>query len=303
MKLIAPEFEAFLKDYLSTLRLERNLSENTIISYSNDISSLFEFLTDMGIKDLNLVNSKVLTEFFKLIGNIGLSNTSTARYFSSLKGFFNFLSSSNYIEANPVEKLSPPKIGRKLPSVLSLNEIEKILSEASGEEKFVLRDRAVLETFYACGLRISELINIKLSDLYFDDEIIRVIGKGNKERIVPIGRSAVEHINNYLKRSRPLLEKKGKSLNFLFLNVRGTKLSRMGVWKIVDFYVKEAKVNKKVHPHTFRHTFATHLLEGGADLRAVQEMLGHSSISTTQIYTHVDRDFIKQEHKMYHPRG
>lgn len=303
MKLIAPEFEAFLKDYLSTLRLERNLSENTIISYSNDISSLFEFLNDMGIKDLNLVNSKVLTEFFKLIGNIGLSNTSTARYFSSLKGFFNFLSSSNYIEANPVEKLSPPKIGRKLPSVLSLNEIEKILSEASGEEKFVLRDRAVLETFYACGLRISELINIKLSDLYFDDEIIRVIGKGNKERIVPIGRSAVEHINNYLKRSRPLLEKKGKSLNFLFLNVRGTKLSRMGVWKIVDFYVKEAKVNKKVHPHTFRHTFATHLLEGGADLRAVQEMLGHSSISTTQIYTHVDRDFIKQEHKMYHPRG
>ena len=303
MKLIAPEFESFLKDYLSTLKLERNLSENTLISYRNDISSLFEFLTDMGIKDLNSVNSKVLTEFFKLIGNIGLSNTSTARYFSSLKGFFNFLSNSNYIEANPVEKLSPPKIGRKLPSVLSINEIEKILSAVSGEDKLTLRDRAVLETFYACGLRISELINIKLSDLYFDDEIIRVIGKGNKERIVPIGRSAIEHINNYLQKCRPLLEKKGKSLNFLFLNVRGTKLSRMGVWKIVDFYVKEAKVNKKVHPHTFRHTFATHLLEGGADLRAVQEMLGHSSISTTQIYTHVDRDFIKQEHKMYHPRG
>jgi len=300
---IAPEFESFLKDYLSTLKLERNLSENTIISYRNDISSLFDFLLDTGIKDLNLVNSKVLTEFFKLIGNIGLSATSTARYFSSLKGFFNFLSNSNYIEANPVEKLSPPKIGRKLPSVLSINEVEKILSAASGEGKFLLRDRAMLETFYACGLRISELISIKLSDLYFEDDIIRVIGKGNKERIVPVGRSAVEHVNNYLQKSRPLLEKKGKSLNFLFLNIRGTKLSRMGVWKIVAFYVKEAKISKSVHPHTFRHTFATHLLEGGADLRAVQEMLGHSSISTTQIYTHVDRDFIKQEHKMYHPRG
>lgn len=303
MKATAPEFVLFLKDYTTVLRIEKNLAENTINSYRNDISSLFRFLEETGINDLNKVDSKVLTSFFKLISGIGLSSTSSARYFSSLKSFFNFLSASNYITANPVEKLSPPKIGRKLPSVLSIKEMEKILSAASGDDKFGLRDRAILELFYACGLRISELINIKISDLYFDDDVIRVIGKGDKERIVPVGSSAVNHVNNYLQNSRPILEKRGKSFNFLFLNTRGTKLSRMGVWKIVAYYVKDAKIKKEVHPHTFRHTFATHLLEGGADLRAVQEMLGHASISTTQIYTHVDRDFIKQEHKMYHPRG
>ena len=161
----------------------------------------------------------------------------------------------------------------------------------------------MLELFYACGTRVSELINIKISDLFFDEDVIRVFGKGSKERIVPIGSSAVKWINKYLKESRILLMKKTKSENYLFLNNRGTKLSRMGVWKIVDRYVKEAGIEKEVHPHTFRHSFATHLLEGGADLRAVQEMLGHADISTTQIYTHIDRDYIKQVHKEFHPRG
>jgi len=160
-----------------------------------------------------------------------------------------------------------------------------------------------LELLYACGLRVSELINLKISNLFFSEEVIRVFGKGSKERIVPIGSSAVKWINKYLIRSRIILEKKMKSENYLFLNSRGTKLSRMGIWKIVEKYVKETNIKKEVHPHTFRHSFATHLLEGGADLRAVQEMLGHSDISTTQIYTHIDRDYIKQMHRDFHPRG
>ena len=161
----------------------------------------------------------------------------------------------------------------------------------------------MLETFYACGIRVSELITLKISDLFLDEEMIRVFGKGSKERFVPIGSSAIKWVEGYLKNSRPLLEKKAKSQHVLFLNNRGTKLSRMGVWKIVDKYAKLAKIKKEVHPHTFRHSFATHLLEGGADLRAVQEMLGHVDISTTQIYTHIDRDYIKQVHRDYHPRG
>ncbi|RPI61524.1 MAG: site-specific tyrosine recombinase XerD, partial [Ignavibacteriales bacterium] len=170
-------------------------------------------------------------------------------------------------------------------------------------DKLGLRDKAMLELFYACGTRVSELINIKVNDLFFEDEIIRVFGKGSKERLIPVGSSAVKWVGEYLKKSRPLLMKKSKSENNLFLNSRGSKLSRMGVWKIIDRYVKQAGIEKDVHPHTFRHSFATHLLEGGADLRAVQEMLGHADISTTQIYTHIDRDYIKQVHKQYHPRG
>jgi len=171
------------------------------------------------------------------------------------------------------------------------------------ENKLGIRDKAILELFYACGTRVSELLNLKIGDLFLKEEIIRVFGKGSKERLIPIGSSAINWIEQYLIKSRPLLMKKSKSENYLFLNSRGSKLSRMGVWKIIDRYVKEAGIAKEVHPHTFRHSFATHLLEGGADLRAVQEMLGHADISTTQIYTHIDRDYIKQVHKQYHPRG
>lgn len=295
--------EEFLKEYLVHLKLEKNLSVNTISSYRNDLTAFLNFLKDKNIIDPSEVNTEHISSFFKLLNELGLSGTSSARYFSSLKGFFLFLIKNRYILKNPIEKISAPKLSKKLPAVLDVSEVEKILSQPDINDKFGLRDKAMLELFYACGTRVSELINLKISDLFFGDEIIRVFGKGSKERLIPIGSSAIKWISDYLKLSRPLLMKKSKSENYLFLNSRSSKLSRMGVWKIIDRYIKEAGIEKEVHPHTFRHSFATHLLEGGADLRAVQEMLGHADISTTQIYTHIDRDYIKQVHKQYHPRG
>jgi integrase/recombinase XerD len=293
----------FIREYLATLKLERNLSENTITSYKNDLSSLVNYLTDSGIKDPAEITSKNLSDFFSLLAKLGLSSRSSARYYSSIKGFFVHLFSNGYLKINPMEKISAPKVSKSLPNVLNINEIESILSEPDVTKKLGLRDKALLETFYACGLRVSELINLKSSDLFLNEEIIRVFGKGSKERFIPIGSSAIKWIEEYLKSSRPLLERKAKSQSILFLNNRSTKLSRMGVWKIVSKYATLTGIKKKVHPHTFRHSFATHLLEGGADLRAVQEMLGHVDISTTQIYTHIDREYIKQIHRDFHPRG
>jgi len=293
----------FLKEYLSYLELEKNLSQNTVASYRNDLSSFLRFLAELKIDDPSKIESRILLDFFSNLEKAGLTSSSAARYFSSLKGFLNYLFSNNYIKSNPIEKVNPPKLGKSLPGVLSFPEIDKILSMPDTSDTLGIRDKSILEVFYACGLRISELISLKLSDLFLSEDMIRVIGKGSKERIVPIGSSAIEWIQVYLTKSRPLLQKKMKSENYLFLNSRGTKLSRMGVWKLVDKYVKQAGIEKPAHPHTFRHSFATHLIEGGADLRAVQEMLGHADISTTQIYTHIDREFIKQVHKQFHPRG
>lgn len=295
--------EMFLKEYLAHIKLEKNLSQNTVSSYRNDINTFLSFFKDFNIDDPSQICSDDIGRFFKTIKDIGLSGSSSARYFSSLKGFFLYLLKNKYIVKNPIEKITAPRISKKLPGVLDVNEVDKILSAPNINEKLGLRDKAMLELFYACGTRVSELINLKVNDLFFDDEIIRVFGKGSKERLIPIGSSAVKWVKEYLKKSRPLLMKKSRSENNLFLNSRGSKLSRMGVWKIIDRYVKEAGIEKDVHPHTFRHSFATHLLEGGADLRAVQEMLGHADISTTQIYTHIDRDYIKQVHKQFHPRG
>lgn len=295
--------EIFLKEYLTTLKLERNLSGNTVSSYKNDISSLLGFLKTLDITDPSRVSKKELNSFFSSLNKTGLSSNSAARYYSSIKGFFRYLFIQNYIKENPMEKVSSPKLKKGLPLVLSVTEVDSILSSPDTSNVLGLRDKALLELLYACGVRVSELLGLKVSDLFFNEEMIRVFGKGSKERLVPVGRSAVEWVKKYLIKSRPMLEKKYKSENFLFLNKKGTKLSRMGIWKIVDKYVKHAGIKKEVHPHTFRHSFATHLLEGGADLRAVQEMLGHADISTTQIYTHIDREYIKQMHKDFHPRG
>jgi len=295
--------ESFLREYLSSLELERNLSVNTIKSYQNDLNSLFSFLKEKKIEDPSDITTQHLASFFKILRRLELSSRSSARYYSSIKGFFKYLLANGYLEKNPMERLSAPKISKGLPIVLNVNEVENILDCPDTSTKLGLRDKALIETFYACGLRVSELINLKVGDLFLNDEVIRVFGKGSKERLVPIGSSAIKWIEEYLNKSRPLLVKKTKSENFLFLNHRGTKLSRMGIWKIVNQNAEAAGIKKEVHPHTFRHSFATHLIEGGADLRAVQEMLGHADISTTQIYTHLDRNYIKQMHRDFHPRG
>ncbi|MFC2135575.1 site-specific tyrosine recombinase XerD [Bacteroidota bacterium] len=292
-----------VKEYLALLKYEKSLSDNSVASYEFDLNKLIDYLKLYDIGDWDEVDSELLSKYFEIQRKAGIGNSSSSRYLSAIKGFFNFLFSNNYIHNNPTEKLASSKISRKLPVVLTFEEIELILNVPDVKDKLGLRDKALLELFYSSGLRVSELIGLKISELFFSDEVIRVLGKGSKERIVPIGQSAVEWITRYLTNSRPLIEKKGKSLNHVFLNARGAKLSRMGIWKIVNKYTQEAGIDKEVHPHTFRHSFATHLLEGGADLRAVQEMLGHADISTTQIYTHIDREYIKQMHRDYHPRG
>ena len=293
----------FLKEYLTILRLEKNLSENTISSYESDLRKFLDYLDTISIGDLNEVTSRIVVDYFELQRGEKINSATTARYRSTLKGFFNYLVINKYVLKDPTETLGSTKIARKLPVVLSFNEIEEILKKPDVNETLGLRDKALLELDYSSGLRVSELINLKINDIYFDEEVIRVFGKGSKERIVPVGSSARNWVKEYLIKARPLLEKKSKSFSIVFLNSRGTKLSRMGVWKIFDRYTKEAGIQKEVHPHTFRHSFATHLVEGGADLRAVQEMLGHSDISTTQIYTHIDREYIKQVHRDFHPRG
>jgi integrase/recombinase XerD len=293
----------FLKEYLTLLKVEKNLSENSINSYKTDLFKLFDFLESEKINDLNDVKYKHITKYFEKQRNEEINSSTVSRYSSSIKGFFVFMLQQGYIEKNPALNLKSTKIARSLPSVLSFDEVDKILNTPKTNDKLGLRDKAILELLYSSGLRVSELLNLKISDLFFGDEVIRVLGKGSKQRIVPIGSSAINWITEYLKKTRPLLEKKAKSENLIFLNSRGSKLSRMAIWKIVNKYCQEAKIEKEVHPHTFRHSFATHLLEGGADLRAVQEMLGHSDISTTQIYTHIDREYIKQIHKDFHPRG
>ncbi len=301
--MISVEFNQFLHEYLAFLKLEKNLSEQSVMAYSSDLNKFLQFIKDKKHNDLNTITPKFISKYFEIMRDLGISSSTTARYLSSVKGFFKYLSSQEYIEKNPAEILSTRITERKLPTVLTFAEIDKILQSPNIEERFGLRDKAILELFYSSGLRVSELINLKISDLYFSDEVIRVLGKGSKQRIVPIGTSAMRCMEEYIKTARPFLEKKMKSGNIIFLNNRGTKLSRMGIWKIVDKYVKLAEIEKEFHPHTFRHSFATHLLEGGADLRAVQEMLGHADISTTQIYTHINRDFVKQMHKDFHPRG
>ena len=295
--------EQFLREYLTVLRLEKNLSGNTIDSYRSDIEKFLAYAEAKGLSDLNDITTSFISRFFDFLREEGAQRSTAARRMSALRGFFDYLFAQKYIRKNPAEILGSVKAERKLPVVLSVEEMERILEQPKIKDILGLRDRAMLEVLYSCGLRVSELAELKTSDLYLDEEVIRVFGKGSKERIVPIGTEAIFWLRKYMLESRPFLQKRAVSGGVVFLNKRGKKLSRMGIWKIVSKYVKAAGIEKDVHPHTFRHTFATHLVQGGADLRAVQEMLGHADISTTQIYTHIDREYIKQVHKDFHPRG
>jgi len=292
-----------MQSFLLYLELERSLSPNTIHSYSFDLDKFRFFLDELNVHGFEDVEESHIEKFLAVLKK-DLKAASTARMLSALRQFYDHLidSKSCDIKLNPLEFFDSPKLVRKLPDVLTIEEIEKLLAQPDVNTPLGLRDKTILEIMYACGLRVSEVLTLKTSNILYSDEVVRVIGKGSKERIVPIAASTLEWIKLYIEKSRTVISGP-HSEEYLFLNWRGRKLSRMAIWDIINKYTKLTGIQKQIHPHILRHSFATHLLEGGADLRSIQEMLGHADISTTQIYTHVDITYLKQVHKEFHPRG
>lgn len=294
---------ALLDNYYDNLLFNKGLSRLTLESYANDLKRYIDFLENRGITDPDKIRSSDIRDLISVLADMGLAPASLVRNISSVKNFHRYLVDEDIVTSNPSMHIEMPKQPKTLPDVMSVDEIEKLFEVAGSDGTLGLRNRAMLEVMYACGLRISELLTIDYNSVIFPEGIIRVIGKRNKERIIPIGSSAVRHLKRYLSDLRPELAAKGRDKGTLFLNSRGNRMSRMGFWKILRKYVQLANLSVEIHPHSFRHSFATHLLEGGADLRSVQEMLGHADISTTQIYTHIDREHLKQVYRQYHPRG
>jgi integrase/recombinase XerD len=296
-------WKAALEKFLDHLALERSLSDNTLLSYEQDVQRYLQFLEQRQICSVEGITPADIQDYTELLTDLGLSSNSIARNFSAIRSFHKYLILEGITERNPTELLETPRLARKLPEVLSIDEVFQILEAPEIDTPDGVRDRAMLEVFYGAGLRVSELINLKLEQIVFDEEILRIVGKGNKERFVPVGEQALHWLKMYIGTARPMYAKGLVSRGQVFLNRFGKPFSRMGIWNIVQKYVLLANISRRVYPHIFRHSFATHLLENGADLRAVQEMLGHSDISTTQVYTHVTRQYLKQEYKSFHPRG
>ena len=297
-------WESSIIQFRNYLKLERSLSNNSIQAYESDIR---KFVSYLDIKKLNATpfntNLQNLKDFLEWINELGLNARSQARIISGLKAFFKYLLLEDMISADPSSLLEAPRLGRKLPEVLSLEEIDQIIAAIDLSQPQGQRNKAIVETLYSCGLRVSELINLKISNLYFDDGFIRVVGKGDKERLVPIGQKAMKEIKYYFQ-DRNLLSNIDKlSENIVFLNRRGKQLTRVMIFTMIKKLVEKAEIKKNISPHTFRHSFATHLIDGGANLRAVQEMLGHESIITTEIYTHLDREYLRDAIIQYHPRA
>lgn len=294
--------QELIKQFIIYLKLEKGLAKNTLIAYEQDLNKLLQFLI---LEKNNSLFTKLslqdLQNFLIFLYDFGLNEKSQARIISALKSFYKYLSIENLIEENPAYLLEQPKLERKIPDTLAFEEIQIIMESTDLSTDLGYRNRSILELLYSCGLRVSELINIKLSDLYLDVDYIKVIGKGNKERLIPIGSESKKYIENYISEYRK--ELKPLKEQFLFLNRRGNKLTRVMIFYIVKEATLKAGIDKNVSPHTFRHSFATHLVEGGADLRAVQEMLGHSSITTTEIYTHLNNDYLKSTINQFHPRS
>lgn len=291
-----------LERFAEFLTLEQGSSARTDESYGRDLHRLAEWAVAHGASTPAVLTAAHLREFVYHLKDLGLAPASIRRGVSAIRTWFRFLMADGVVKADPSERLETPKKWRTLPEVLTAAEVERLLGAIALEEPLAFRDRAMLELAYGAGLRVGEWITLKVSDLLLDEGVVRVFGKGSKERLVPVGGSATGAVTIYLRELRPRLER-GKGAGVLFLNARGAPLSRMGAWKILRKYVQLAGITKTVTPHTLRHSFATHLLEGGADLRSVQEMLGHADISTTQIYTHVDREYLRSVHRQYHPRG
>ncbi len=293
------QWKELIQEFGYYLRLEKSLSENSISAYLSDINKLAAFTKKLP----NEILIKDLEYFINELNTTLIASRSQARIISGIKAFYHFMIQEDIMDTNPAELLELPRIGRKLPEVLSVEEIDLIESMIDLSKPEGHRNKAIIETLYSCGLRVSELTDLKISELYFNDGFIKVIGKGSKQRIIPIGEKAMDDINYYKQHYRNTLHISSEFEDFLFLNRRGKKLSRVMIFNIVKEYAESAGINKTISPHTFRHSFATHLVEGGADLRAVQEMLGHESIITTEIYTHIDREYLKQVVNDYHPRS
>ncbi|MAR35978.1 MAG: site-specific tyrosine recombinase XerD [Candidatus Marinimicrobia bacterium] len=286
------------------LRVEKNLSTNSITSYKTDLKRYINFLFNKeSIQDLNSIRQIHIRNFIRYLNDQNLSSASINRSFSSIRSYHKYLSGEEKISHNPTQLLEAPKISKKLPKVLSIQEVDVIINSVKLEESMGYRDKAILETLYSAGLRVSELCALEMNNILFDSAMLRVVGKGNKERYVPLGSKAIKLINDYCKYIRSLLINKKKTDGNVFLSKNGKKLTRMTIFNIMKKWTQISGINKDISPHTFRHSFATHLLEGGADLRAVQEMLGHSDISTTQIYTHLDNEYLKEVHRTFHPRA
>ena len=277
-------------------------SPNTIDAYSRDIQRFAEFAESREITSPDGISRGIIASYLRFLAELGLAASSISRNMSSLRTFWSFLVRNRYVATDPMEGLELPKQTKRIPEILTFDEIERILSAIDVSNPLGLRDRALLEFMYATGARISETIGIKATDIYHDEQFVRLFGKGSKERLVPIAQTSLYWVERYLRDGRTQLAKPSSG-GYIFLNNRGGKLSRMGIWKIVRSRTEHAGISKSVHPHTLRHSFATHLVEGGADIRAVQEMLGHESIKTTQIYTHISREHIRDVYHKYHPRG
>jgi integrase/recombinase XerD len=292
----------WLEGFRDFLALESGHSANTVESYLRDLRRLGEFATARGVRDPARLTRSLLRDFVYLLKDLGLSAASIRRGVSAIRTYFGFLVSEGRVMEDPSDRLESPRRGRILPPTLSVSEMERLLASPQVDEPLAWRDRALLELAYGAGLRVSELCGLGLTDLLLTENLVRIFGKGGKERLVPIGRSVIGAVSVYLHTKRPALDR-GKSKGRVLLNARGEPLSRVGAWGVVKRARQRAGITKQVTPHTLRHSFATHLLEGGADLRAVQEMLGHADLSTTQIYTHVDREYLRSIHKQFHPRG
>ena len=289
-------------DYLAHLATERGLSPNTVASYRGDLASYLEHLERIGVTEPSAVDERHVRSFLRE-GRETLSARSTARRLSALRGFHRYLILEELSGVDPTTHVDAPRIPKRLPDVLAIHEIEKLLAAVDTSVVLGIRDRAMLELAYAAGLRVSELLTLTFSNLFLDDGYMRCLGKGSKERVIPVGGEATRWMDKYRADSRPALARGAPTTDVVFLNARGRPLSRMGFWKILQKHVRKAGIRERVKPHSLRHSFATHLLEGGADLRAVQEMLGHTDISTTQIYTSVDREYLKEIHRTFHPRA
>jgi len=295
-------WESSIKAFKSYLKIERSLSDNSIVAYTRDIKKFADYAINLELSESKIERNDI-SNFLVLLKKSNISARSQARIISGIKAFYKYLILEDYIKYNPTDLVESPKIGFRLPDTLSLIEIDKLISAIDLSQQHGERNRSILETLYSCGLRVSELINLQLSNINFNENYIKVTGKGNKQRLSPISGRALKYLSIYINEVRIHLDIKKGNSDFVFLNNRGAKLSRVMIFLIIKKLAEKIGLNKKISPHTFRHSFATHLIEGGADLRAVQEMLGHSSITTTEIYTHLDNDYLRSNIIQFHPRS